>query len=142
MSVRHDVDRVKKQFNQFVEAVSEEKLARSILREAVKPIEVQIKLNLQPHRVTGLTEEDVRTFDMPTEPGPTVRVAVGASGNKRGRGFILRFLELGTSHNRAFPVVRPAIDEHGPAVLSRVTEMYRKVLDSISWAQGVWKKSS
>jgi HK97 gp10 family phage protein len=64
-------------------------------------------------RETKLTAGDIHVeIDKERSIGATVAVSVGAGQ----RGWILRFVEFGTSENPAFPVMRPAWDQTRSAV--------------------------
>lgn len=114
------VEETKRQLRAFADRLSDDALGRKVLRAAVFPLMQAIKRNLKYHRVTGLTEIDISIVDMPdSEPG-VVRVAVGGTGGKGGRGYIMTFLENGTSHNKAYPTIRPAWDSERPLLTRRI----------------------
>lgn len=123
-------EETKSALRQYARDLADEKACRRVLREACRPLLYLVRQNLRPHRKSGLTEADVDVYDRPRDLPGVVRVAVGGSnrGGGKGRGFILRFLELGTSHNRAYPVLRPAWDSEEPMIVSRIAAGLRKRL--------------
>lgn len=119
------IEETKRQLRTFTTQLKEEKLCYTVLYVACFPLMQRIKQNLRPHKVTGLTALDITIVKLPVvEPG-VVRVAIGATGGKGGRGYIVRFVELGTAHNRAYPFMRPAWDSEQRFILRRIAAAYR-----------------
>ncbi len=98
---------------QYEERLFAEENARPIVREALQPIADAMDQNLEAHRRTGKTIEDVKVRDLPSDVG-TVRCEVGLSAVKQS----------------ASPWARPALDEEGPGWLGRVAAGFRKKLGS------------
>src|SRR5689334_20899326 len=94
----------------WADTLADEKFGLEVLLEASQPLAQRIKENLEPHRRTGKTEADVHVAEIQS-PGPGIaKVAIGASGGKSGRGREVTWLEFGTPHEAASPIVRPAWD--------------------------------
>lgn len=88
------------------------------LRRGARPIRDAARSNIRVR--SGETRRDIKTRTESVKRG--IAVWVGASGKKGGRAFIGRFLEFGTAKMRAFPWLRPAIDENKNEALDTVAE--------------------
>ncbi len=132
------IDETKAAMLRYVDAITQDKLLREILHEACEPMAALARSNFQgagsvyphgggPYTLSGETVANIKIRDLPTE-GTRVRVAIGGGGGKNGRGYILHFLENGTAHNRAYPVLRPALDSEGPQLAGRVAAAFRKIV--------------
>lgn len=77
---------------------------------------------------TGLTSKDVAAaVNKERAVGREVAVDVGA----RGRGFIIRFLEFGTSRDPAYPALRPGWDATVSTVKDSMIAGLRRLLPSL-----------
>lgn len=111
--------------------VSEEML------EAGEEIATAMRVRAERHRFTGLTAEDISVDDSDdgfTQLPQMQIVSIGASGGKRGRSFVLAFLEYGTSKMDPKPIVRPTADEDMPAIVER---MNARIEDRVTKAGGL-----
>jgi HK97 gp10 family phage protein len=94
------------------------------LKDVAKPVAASIAARIDAeHHATGLTAEDitVAVSKAGRAQGEAV-VLIGARGGKRGRAFLLSFLEFGTFKQPATPVVRPTFREYRDSFLPAVTE--------------------
>lgn len=126
-------EETKASLRQYARDLADEKAIRLVLREAVVPLLYRIRQNLRPHRKSGLTEADIDIWNRPTEAGVVRVVVSGTKRKKEGRGFIIRFVELGTAHNRAFPFMRPAWDAEKGLLTARIAAGLKRRLGP-GWA--------
>lgn len=104
----------------YADTLADEGACLADLREAVEPVAQRMRENLSSHRRTGNTEADITVADVPTDEPNVVKVAVGGTAGKKGRGFVGRFLEFGTSKMPAFPWARPAWDAEKGGIVPRL----------------------
>ncbi len=125
---------------------SEEVLAEGLLECAAKPTLAAMQRNLEPHRRHHPSAVDsVGIVGLAGQTPGVVAIAVGAigdnaleSGNvlrapqgEADKGWILRFLEWGTSRQRASPWARPALDETEPRVVPGLVEFLKRKLANV-----------
>lgn len=110
----------------FEHRVAAEGPAQEALMEALEPIKDAMQQNLEPHRRSGKTIEDVQVRPLDSHEPGVVRAEVGLSAGKRGRSYIGNFLEFGTVKQAAAPWARPALDVEQPGFLSRLAEAWKK----------------
>jgi HK97 gp10 family phage protein len=117
-------------FQAEVKLLADQELGREVLREALEPMAERMRENLEPHRRSGKTIEDVDIMDAESPAPGVAAVAVGLSAGKSGRDFVGRFLEFGTEKQAAAPWARPAIDAEEPKLLDGIAGAYQKRLMS------------
>lgn len=102
--VREAMDAIRALGDAFSELVLED-----ALKKVAKPIVDDIAAHVP--RDSGLTADDIGlAVSKEGRESGVAQVLVGAHGRKRGRAYILRFLEFGTFRQPAQPVMRPAWD--------------------------------
>lgn len=98
------------------------------LKAAAKPLAADMRQGIA--RRTGLTAEDITVAES-KESTDEVVVLVGGTRGKRGRSYIMRFLEWGTARMRAQPFMRPAWDRGRTRFFSDMLEHYRAAYKGI-----------
>jgi HK97 gp10 family phage protein len=116
-------------FQREVKLLADEELGREVLREALEPMAERMRQNLEPHRRSGKTIEDVDIMDSESPAPGVAAVAVGLSAGKQGRSYIGRFLEYGTEKQAASPWARPAVDAEEGALVDHIAAAYQKRLN-------------
>lgn len=134
------VEETKARLISFANAIASEKVAYEALHAAAEPIAATARAYFQsapskpqyphgggPYNLTAQTSADIKVRDL-APSGDVIKVSVGGGGGKTGRGYVLHFLEHGTSHNRAYPVLRPAFDAERDEIVPRVTAVIRRLV--------------
>lgn len=114
------------------EAFSSEVEEKALL-EVARPVVASLAARIDAdHHATGLTAEDIEAAVSKEgrAEGEAV-VLIGAGGGKRGRAYILSFLEFGTYGRPGTPVVRPTFDQFKDYFLPAVTEQLSKHWDAV-----------
>lgn len=108
--------------------LGDEDLIREAMHEAAQPVADRAKEIIRKR--SGKTADDIAVRDEPSAPG-VVRVAIGGSGGKHGRAWIMALLEFyGVGKSKVkYPFMRPALDsEGGPRLSARFVAALRKRL--------------
>ncbi len=114
------LDRVDQKLERDIQTLSDERLIVGIVLEAVQPAVDAAKAIVgtgSPYRETGLTREDIHATVNKESAVGVVKVSIGAS---KRNAYKLRFLERGTSKQRAYPVLRPAHDSTRSQVMASI----------------------
>jgi HK97 gp10 family phage protein len=109
-------------------ALASHEVSVKALKAVAGPIAADMRASIA--RDSGLTAEDITVAES-KESGDEAVVLIGGTTGKRGRAYIMRFLEFGTVKTRAQPFMRPAWDRARGSYFSRLTDEYRKAFRSV-----------
>lgn len=103
------------------------------LKEVAKPVAAGIAARIDAeHHETGLTAEDIKVaVSKEGRENREAVVLIGAGGGKRGRAFILSFLEFGTFKSPATPVIGPEFHSRKDYFLPAVTAQLAKHWETV-----------
>ncbi len=101
------------------------------LLAVAKPIAEEMSA-AAPRGPTGKTAASIRAAVVRDENDPMkVRVDVGARGGKKGRAYIVRWLEFGRIHQPARPFMRPVWDGHRERLARDFTAQLRPTYERV-----------
>lgn len=109
-------------------AVGAHEVSVNALKGVAEPIAADMRTGIA--KDSGLTAADISVAESKESPDEAV-VLIGGTRGKRGRSFIMRFLEFGTVKTRAQPFMRPAWDRARPTYFPDLIGYYRLAYRSI-----------
>jgi HK97 gp10 family phage protein len=93
---------------------------------------IAAEMSAKVPRRTGRTAEDIRAAIVRDGGNPEeVRMDIGARGGKKGRAFILRWIEFGTAHTPARHPMRTVWEGHRERFASDFTKALRPAYERI-----------
>ena len=109
-------------------ALAEHEVSVKALKAVAGPIADDWRAGIA--KDSGLTAQDITVAEEEQTTNEAV-ILIGGTSGKRGRAYIMRFLEFGTVKMRAQPAARPAWDRARGTYFDRLLEEYRKAYRSV-----------